>query len=371
MRCKKVSLAVLLVPLMALILACAQRQLPPGYQPELTLLDRVESINIKTPPFACPGQNLPAAYEARLDDGTILPFATEYDDDNPPPLHISFLSRSSPEAEPLEDGSWDIASDPLSGATTGYRLNALLMHKPTVHAQLVVDPDYSCLPHAFEFQGEQGQDGPRVTVRVDILSSPFFERLFLAEILPSGSDPLYVLADADRLPRTGWLTIESKGGTGVQGRPGRRGRPGRSGSPGCPGGRGESGGMGGPGGRGGPGGSGGEIFLMVPTGETGLAWLVQARSPGGVGGPGGLGGAGGRGGSGGSASGEGCSSGSSGSDGLQGGTGRRGVMGSDGPALQIIEFPRERVFRQNGPAALWVLIEQARTTGGGGSGVQQ
>jgi hypothetical protein len=347
----------------ALLMACAcvQQRLPPDFRPDPTLLSRIESISIKTPPFVCPGQNLKAAYEAKLDDGTIVPFATEYEKDNPPPLHISFLSRTSPEATALEDGTWDTSPSPLRGATTGYRLNALLLHKSSVHAQHVVEPEYSCLPHEFRFSGDPGEPGRRVTVRLDILSSPFVDRLLVAEIGAAGYAPYFLLADADKLPRIDWLVVESRGGRGVPGQAGRTGSSGRSGSSGCPGTAGGPGGSGRRGGPGGAGGIGGEIFLIVPEGETRLAWLVKASAPGGAGGPGGQGGPGGAGGSGGDGIGEGCSSGSHGPSGRSGATGSRGTTGQDGPGMQVVEFPRERVFRTNGPPALWALLEYSRT----------
>ncbi len=94
-----------------------------------------------------------AAYTAVLNDGSLVPFETRYDKDNPPRLHVVFLTRWSNEATPLEGGGWSAWRDPLATAITGFRLSVSLKAKPAIATSTVVAPDYTCLQHAFGFRG--------------------------------------------------------------------------------------------------------------------------------------------------------------------------------------------------------------------------
>ena len=349
--------AMLLLVLFSFLSGCASGP-PPDFRPDPLVLDRLVGLRIISSPRACPGERITTTYVGLFDDGTAVPFATDYDRDAPAPLHVRFLSRTSPEATPLEDGDWDAHPDPIRSVMTGYRLNALLSHKPSVYAQHVVEPDYSCVGHIYAYAGPQGGRGPEVVVRLDVLSSPFYERLIVAEI--AGEDaPFHVLADANLVPQANWLVIQSRGGRGTAGARGSAGGRGAAGQPGCPGGDGGPGGRGGGGGRGGRGGRGGEITIIVPNERPDLARLVEPHVPGGPGGSGGPGGRGGSGGAGGSANEEGCGRGSpgpSGPSGLPGPGGRRGEVGS----VEVLGASPDRVFRSDAPAGLRALIEYSR-----------
>ena len=94
-----------------------------------------------------------------LDDGAIIPFATDYDDDYPPPLHMLFLNRHSPEATPRNDGGWATDRDPLVSVMNGFRLNAYMRANPSLSVTQTVEPDYNCQRNAFSFQGQRGSRG--------------------------------------------------------------------------------------------------------------------------------------------------------------------------------------------------------------------
>jgi hypothetical protein len=307
---------------------------------------------MEVPPAACPGETFPAAYVAVLDDGSEIPFATSYDEDHPPALHVVFLSRYSPAATALENGNWAAAVDPLISAMEGFPLRALLRAKPAVIAETTVAPRYECLPHVLEFvgrggdNGEAGGPGPNVTVRLGLLSSPFVERLIVGEVTVEQAPPLYVFADAALVPPADWLRVGAFGGPGSRGADGRAGTKGATGAPGCPGGPGGAGGAGGNGGPGGSGGTGGHVTVIVPEEDPFLAGLVDARTAGGPRGPGGRAGKGGAGGDGGPAQGDTrrCNPGARGPDGPSGRPGPEGEPGRPGPRPQVITVPGTSVF---------------------------
>jgi len=170
-----------------LLSACAKKP-PADFAPDPGLVARITELRFEVPSVACPGQTIPAAYVAVLDDGSELPFATSYDEDHPPALHVVFLSRYSAEATPLGNGNWSASPDPLASAVEGFQLRVLLRARPELLADVVVAPEYSCLDHALAFTGDGGSDGgagdpgPSVTVRMGLLSSPFVERLIVAEV---------------------------------------------------------------------------------------------------------------------------------------------------------------------------------------------
>src|SRR5437867_5328409 len=162
---------------------CGPKRPPPSFAPDPGLVEQIREIRMSTSMRACPGESFGAVYTAVLNDGSLVPFETRYDKDNPPRLHVVFLARSSPDATPLEGGGCGAAPDPLATAMTGFRLTASLKAKPSVSTSTVVAPDYSCLQHAFGFRGVgAGASGPPVTVRLGILKSPFYDRLLVAGI---------------------------------------------------------------------------------------------------------------------------------------------------------------------------------------------
>jgi len=171
---------VLALALTAALGACSRRGPPPDYAPDPALVARIEEIRMHVwPPQVCPGETVQAEYTAIMDDGSAIPFVTWYDRDDPPPLHVLFLRRTSLEAVSRGDGGWHTDADPLKSAVDGFRLRAEMRHRPDLVAEAVVAPEYSCTPYAFGFEGPQGGrgrpggPGPNVTVRLDELTSPF------------------------------------------------------------------------------------------------------------------------------------------------------------------------------------------------------
>lgn len=335
---------------------------PPDFAPNPAVVARITRIRMTTAPrMVCPGAQIQADYEAVLNDSSTVLFERRYDKKRPPKLHVIFLRRSSPEAFPQEDGDWTTNRDPLASAMDGFRLTAFLIAKPSVNTSAVVNPDYSCVPHTFSFSGATGgqnvpgEDGPDVTVRIGILRSPFYDRLLVASIEVGQAPPFFVLADADRVPPSDWLMLESRGGRGGRGTDGAAGQPGSAGQAGCPATAGGPGGRGGNGGSGAAGGRGGRIMVIGPQSEPFLIGLVEGQSVGGEGGAGGRGGKGGAGGQGGAAqvpqgaaADRRCEAGSAGANGAEGAAGPQGPAGMPGPRAQTLTLPAREVF---GPIA--------------------
>lgn len=361
-----VSRSIVLV--VAISTACSSKP-PPDYAPDPALVEQIEELRVYVPEAICPGRTIEAEYEAVLANGQRIPFATDYDDDHPPPLHVVFLRFSSAEARAEGDGDWDTEPDPLVSVMEGFRLHAEFKAAPSVSADVVVAPEYTCLPYAFRFDGRRGDRGqggyagPDVVVRLNILSSPFYDELLVAGIEVGNAPPFYVLHDASVIPPSDFLVVESRGGPGGRGPNGADGAKGQDGQDGCPGGTGGAGGAGGNGGPGGPGGPGGHVTVIVPSDEPFLAGLVDARSPGGRGGTGGAAGEGGPGGAGG----EGtvvnnrrCADGSAGPAGADGRAGPDGPAGSPGPRAQVITVSGGEVFGPRAPIALRALVDYSR-----------
>jgi len=342
---------------------------PEGFAPDPGLVAQIRDIRIVTSyARACPGAVIPTAYEAVLTDGSRVPFSRSYDKKHPPRLHVIFLDRTSPEAVTQQDGDWVTDADPLRTATTGFRLTAALQAKPSVTNTVVVPPDYRCMPHTFVFSGEPGgpaeagENGPDATVRLAVLRSPFYDKLFVAGLQVGVAPPLYVLQDASAVPPADWLVIESRGGRGGTGVAGSQGTDGAAGAAGCPAQPGGPGGNGGNGGPGGPGGRGGRINVIVPLDNPFLAGIVAARSPGGTGGPGGPGGAGGKGGKGGQgstdASNRRCPDAADGAPGRAGSAGSTGSQGAPGPRSIVVTAPTREIFGVQVPPELGSLFER-------------
>jgi len=352
-----------------LLLAAACSHAPPAdFAPEPGLVDRIKEIRLTAPPQVCPGETFGVTYAAVLEDGAIVPFESRYDKKHPPRLHVVFLDRSSDEATPLENGAWAATRDPFATITSGFHLAATLKQKPSLRATATVDPEYSCMPHAFSFQGVSGDrgsaggDGPDVTVRLGIVRSPHIERLLVASIAVGDAPPFFTVADANVVPPRDWLVIETRGGKGGRGIKGQNGSAGAAGQPGCAAGDGAPGQAGGRGGVGGPGGRGGRITIIVPTEVPFLAGLVDARTPGGPGGDGGLGGDGGAGGAGGrprTGDGNNCSNGKNGPAGTKGDAGGAGGQGTQGPHPQVITVSGRDVFGPQVPPGLADLLGAA------------
>jgi len=305
-----------LLPLAGIALAAACAHKPPAdFAPDPGLVARIRQIRIRAPQVACPGQSFAVYYDAILDDGTRIQFDGHYDRNHPPRLHVSFLDRESWTARALDDGGWTASPDPVQTVRTGFVLTATLKAKPSLADTAVVTPDYSCLPHALRFAGVNGRrgsaggDGPAVSVRVGIVRSPFYDKLLVAAITIENQPPVYVLTDATSIPPANWLTLDSKGGNGGEGRPGQAGADGVAGQDGCPGSAGGSGGKGGAGGKG------------------------SATSGGGH-----------------------CADGPGGQSGSDGAAGRDGPDGGWGPQPQILTVPLHDLFGPGAPPELLALV---------------
>src|SRR2546421_162945 len=249
--------------------ACGPKRPPPSFAPDPGLVAQIRELRMSTNATACPGESFGAVYPAVLNDGSLVPFETRYDKDNPPRLHVVFLARSSPEATPLEGGGWSAYRDPLATAMTGFRLSASFKAKPSISTSTVVTPEYTCLQHTFGFRGAgSGASGPQVTVRLGIVQSPFYDRLLVSGIEVEAAPPFYVLADARAVPPSDWLIIEARGSRGSRGAEGTNGVAGTAGQPGCPGGAGGPRGAGGNGSAGGAGGRRGGDTRNAPADET-------------------------------------------------------------------------------------------------------
>ncbi len=342
---------------------------PEGFAPDPGLVAQIRDIRIVTGyARACPGGVIPASYEAVLASGERVSFSRSYDKKHPPRLHVVFLDRESPDAVSQEDGDWVTERDPLATVSTGFRLTATLRANSRITNTVVVPPDYRCMPHTFAFSGEPGgpgeagEPGPDATVRLAVLRSPFYDKLFVAGIQVGLAPPFYVLQDAGAVPPADWLVIEARGGRGGSGVAGTRGADGSAGAAGCPAQAGAPGGNGGNGGSGGPGGRGGRINVIVPLDNPFLAGIVAGRSPGGAGGPGGPGGAGGKGGKGGQggtdASNRRCADAVDGAPGQAGSAGPTGSQGSPGPRSIVVTAPARQIFGVQVPPELGSLLER-------------
>ena len=350
------------------VLGCSHKP-PEDFAPDPGLVAQIQDIRmITSAPRACPGWVLGTAYEAVLTDGSRIPFSRTYDKDHPPRLHVVFLERTSPDAVSRDNGDWVTSANPLATVMTGFRLSATLRAKPSVTNPIVVPPDYDCMRHAFTFVGEEGsagqagENGPDVMVRLAVLRSPFYDRLFVAGIQVGVAAPFYVLGDATTVPPADWLVIESRGGRGGPGVDGGKGAVGTAGGDGCPAQPGGPGGGGGNGAPGGSGGRGGRISIIVPLDDPFLAGIVDARSPGGPGGPGGDGGAGGKGGKGGKgttdSSNRRCPDAADGAPGQAGRGGSNGTDGAPGPRSVIVTTPMREVFGVRVPPEIGPLLER-------------
>src|SRR5881396_1437661 len=222
------------------VFGCSHKP-PEDFAPDPGLVGQIRDIRIVTAyARACPGSTIPTTYEAVLADGSRVPFSRTYDKKHPPRLHVIFLDRESPDAVSQEDGDWVAERDPLVTVTTGYRLTATLRANSRITNTVVVPPDYRCMPHTFVFSGdaggpgETGEPGPDATVRLAVLRSPFYDKLFVAGIQVGLAQPFYVLQDATAVPPADWLVIESRGGRGGTGVTGSKGTDGSSGAAGCP-----------------------------------------------------------------------------------------------------------------------------------------
>ena len=359
----------LATPWLATLLVACSHAPPADFTPDPGLVPQIRDIRIITAyARVCPGAVIPTNYEAVLADGARVPFARSYDKKHPPRLHVVFLDRESADAVSQEDGDWVTNGNPLETVTTGFRLTATLRAKPSATNTVVVPPDYSCMRHSFSFWGEQGGvgqpggNGPDVTVRLAVLRSRFYDKLFVAGIQAGLAPPFYVLADASVVPPADWLLIETRGGRGGAGVSGVAGTDGAAGAAGCPAQPGAPGGNGGNGAPGGTGGRGGRINIIVPLDDPFLAGIVDGRSTGGPGGPGGVGGPGGSGGNGGKgaldAGNRRCSDAADGPPGQKGTAGPAGAQGAGGARAFVVTAPMKEVFGLQVPPEIGGLLER-------------
>src|SRR2546429_2690517 len=196
-----------------LVFGCSHAP-PADFAPDPGLVAQIREIRIVTSyARACPGSVIATSYEAVLASGERVSFARSYDKKHPPRLHVVFLDRESPDAVSQEDGDWVTERDPLATVSTGFRLTATLRANSNVTSTVVVPPYYGCMPHTFTFSGEPGgagetgEPGPDATVRLAVLRSPFYDKLFVAGIQVGVAPPFYVLQDANAVPPAHWLGI--------------------------------------------------------------------------------------------------------------------------------------------------------------------
>ena len=359
----------IVVALAGAVAGCGSKP-PPDFAPDPGLLARIEVIRIiPRADFACPGGTIRTDYEAVLDDGPVLPFSRDYDGDNPPALHVMFLSRQSSEAASHGNGDWTADRDVLLSAMDGFTLTAVMRDRPDLTATVTVAPEYSCQPHTFRFAGATGSaaapglPGPDVLLRLGTLRSPFYDRLLVLGVEVGDAPPFYVMHAAEAVPPSDWYAVHSVGGRGGRGVRGEEGVVGVNGRDGCPGAPGGTGGRGSAGGVGAPGGSGGAVTILVSEEERFLAGLVDGRSVGGPGGPGGHGGKGGPGGPGGRGiivNGRQCDDGPVGSRGSDGPRGPEGPAGAPGNPPRIITVASGDVFGTRVPSGLQALLDYSR-----------
>lgn len=353
------------------LLAACSHQPPPDFAPDPSLVAHIRALEMTAPRTACPGYSFAVTYTALLDDGRRIPFEARYDKKHPPRLHVIFLDRYSAEATPLQGGGWSANRDPLMSVRTGFRLRVALDAKPSIADSITIQPTYECLDHTFRFsgstgsRGQEGGDGPDVTVRLAMGRSPFYDSLLVVAIEVGQAPPFYLLADPAGLPPREWLVVESQGGSGGEGQAGTEGKVGQNGvNGGCPGADGGNGQDGGDGARGGDGGRGGRITIIAPAENPFLSGLVDARTPGGeagAGGKAGSSGVGGLGGTGGkSPDGRVCASGRPGLAGRAGKPGTAGREGVDGSPPTVITVPNRDVLGNRTPPELVDLITSPR-----------
>lgn len=134
--------------------------------------------------------------------------------------------------------------------------------------------------------GGPGHAGPRITIHLAMVKTPFYERLIAAHVSGDVNDLLLY-------PPERKLRVHANGGPGGRGGNGGEGGPGGMGGSGSPPGMQGSKGAQGQGGTGGPGGRGGHVELFFdPRFEAELLAGVAAEVSAGAGGPGGSGGGG-------------------------------------------------------------------------------
>src|SRR5262245_42190056 len=67
--------------------ACGPKRPPPSFAPDPGLVQQIRELRMTTATSACPGESFAATYTAVLNDGSVVPFETRYDEDHPPRLH--------------------------------------------------------------------------------------------------------------------------------------------------------------------------------------------------------------------------------------------------------------------------------------------
>ena len=81
--------------------------------PESKLVSFARGVNIlPASPRACPGELIASTYQVRIAGGTVLPL-TESD--------VAGLVRHAVAAEPARNGGWQMSTDALASATSGFR----------------------------------------------------------------------------------------------------------------------------------------------------------------------------------------------------------------------------------------------------------
>jgi hypothetical protein len=262
---------------------------------ELAIIPSVKTI--------CPGQTIPARYEAILGDGSRVRIGAN---------ELSRLALRGIAAEAAPDGSWSTSANPLESVVSGFRLAVSLANDPGIHADTVIAPSYSCERLAIGLRVSDRYQETKAHVRLGVFPSPFYDSIVVAVIEPVGDSAIVLLLDPSRM-RARAIQVSATGKPGV---PGRRGDAGNDGTPCADGTNGSDGD------QGEAGQAGGQVDVIVEAGARWLETLVGVTNSGGRGGPGGRGGLGGR---------PGARSNEPGCAPKPGRSGRDGRQGQDGP----------------------------------------
>lgn len=257
-------------------------------------------------PHACPGQAIGARYVATLGGGSRVALA---------PGDLSLLVRRGVAAEPRGDGSWQMDSEPLVSAVSGFHLSAALGSDTSVRADTTIVPTYECIHTSIELRASDQFHLTEAHVRLGTFATPFYDSVVVAVVETGDGAPIVTLLSPNQM-RSGAIKIHAPGKAGRAGRAGNQGADGQACANGENGDDGE---------RGEPGQPGGRVDIIVQNEAPWLDNLVAVSNPGGRGGQGGRGGAGGRAGQQVRQSGGACTS-------RAGRAGRMGEPGLDGPA---------------------------------------
>lgn len=260
-------------------------------------------------PSVCPGELIPARYEATRADGARLEVT---------PADLSKFYRSADAADPRDDGGWQTAANPFASVISGFALRVVLRADTAIHADTVVVPSYSCAKTTFDASRSIGPS----FVRLGVFATPFHDSIVVAAFEVAEQPPVMVILGPAEL-KPGVIRVDASGRQGARGQNGRRApdtQPCQNGADGENGGDGGDGGM------------GRQVDIIVQSDAPWLVDLVRVVNPGGRGGDGGTGALGGRANTSGGGRAGSCAS----RPGRNGRSGRPGSHGGPGPRPRVL-----------------------------------